>query len=64
MTALRKRFKHKIATVGGKGKAAEKIKRQEEAAAKKWKEEAHRLAQEEENWLQAKKEQKKILAKD
>ena len=35
MTALRKRFKQKIATVGGKGKAADKLKRQEEYAAKR-----------------------------
>ena len=27
MTTLRKRFKQKIATVGGKGKAADKLKR-------------------------------------
>ena len=30
MTALRKIFKQKIATVGGKGKAADKLKSQEE----------------------------------
>ena len=46
MTALRKRFKQKIETVGGKGKAMEKLKRQEEEEAKKREEEANRLAQE------------------
>ena len=44
MTALRIRFKQKIITVGGKGKAAEQLKKQEEEVAKKRKEEAHILA--------------------
>ena len=35
MTTLRRRFKHKIATVGGKGKLAEKQKRKEEEEEKK-----------------------------
>ena len=51
MTALRKRFKQKIATMGVKVKAVYKLKRQEEDAAKRRKEEAHRLVQEVENWL-------------
>ena len=42
MTALSRRFKQKITTVGGKGKDVEQLKRQEEA---------HRLAQEVEDWL-------------
>ena len=40
MTTLRRRFKQKITTIGGKGKDAEKLKR---------KEEAYRLAQEAED---------------
>ena len=48
ITALRRRFKQKRTIVGGKGKAAEKLKRQEEEV-KKRKEEAHRLAQEAED---------------
>ena len=35
MTALRRRFKQKIATVGGKGKVVEKQKKIEEEEAKK-----------------------------
>ena len=46
MTALRKRFKQKIATIGGKGKAAEKLKRKEKEEVKKSQEESHRLSQE------------------
>ena len=46
MTALRRRFKQKITTVGGKGKVVEKHKKQEGEAAKKRQEEAHRLARE------------------
>ena len=46
MTALRKIFKQKITTVGGKGKTAEKLKRQEEEEAKKREEEASRLVEE------------------
>ena len=45
MTALRKRFKQKIATVGGKGKATEKAKKLEEEQAKKREEYASRLVQ-------------------
>ena len=45
MTALRKIFKQKIATMGEKGKVANKLKRQEEDVAKKGWEEAHRLVQ-------------------
>ena len=59
MTTLRRRFKQKIATVGGKGKLAEKQKRQEEEEAKKRQEEANRLVQEVENWLRTKEEEKK-----
>ena len=47
MTALRKRFKKKIAIVGGKGKAKEKLKRKEEEEAKKREEEASRLVEKE-----------------
>ena len=43
MTTLRKRFKQKTATVGGKGKAVDKQKRKEEEDAKKRQEEANRL---------------------
>ena len=46
MTTLRKRFKQKITVVGGKGKLAEKEKRQEEEEAKKREEEAIRLVHE------------------
>ena len=46
MTALRRRFKQKITTVGRKGKVAEQLKKQEEEVAKKREEEAHRLARE------------------
>ena len=35
MTALRRRFKQKITTVGGKGKAIEQLKRKGEEEAKK-----------------------------
>ena len=35
MTALRRRFKQKINIVGGKGKSIDKLKRQEEDAAKR-----------------------------
>ena len=49
MTSLRKRFKQNIATVGGKGKAAEKLNMQEEEEAKKREEEARRLVEEVEN---------------
>ena len=43
MKALRKRFKQKITTIGGKGKLVEKKKRKEEEEAKKREEEANRL---------------------
>ena len=43
MTTLRRRFKQKITTVGGKGKATVQLKRKEEEAAKKRQEEAHML---------------------
>ena len=46
MTALRRRFKQKIAIVGGKGKVDEKQKRkEEEEEEKKRQEEANRLVQ-------------------
>ena len=64
MTALRKRLKQKIATVGGKGKAAEKLKRQEEEEAKKREEEANRIVQEAENWLRIEEEEKKRVAEE
>ena len=51
MTALRRRFKKKITTVGRKGKAVEQLKKQEEEATKKRQEEAHKLAQEAEERL-------------
>ena len=59
MTALRKRFKQKIATMGWKVKAVDKLKRKEEDAAKKRQEEPHSLAQEVENWLRAEEEENK-----
>ena len=59
MTALRKRFKQKIATVGGKGKLIEKKKRKEEEEAKKRQEEANRTVQEAENWMRTEEEEKK-----
>ena len=40
MTALKKRFKQKITTVGGKGKTVEKSKKLEEEEAKKRQEDA------------------------
>ena len=46
MIALRRRFKQKITTVGGKGKYIELQKKKEEEAAKKRQEEALRLSQE------------------
>ena len=59
MTAPRKRFKQNIATMGGKGKVAEKAKKLEEEEAKKREEDAVRLVQEVENWLRIEEEQKK-----
>ena len=53
MIALRIIFKKNITTVGGKGKVVEQLNKQEEEAAKKRQEEAHRLAQEVEEWLRA-----------
>ena len=51
MTSLRKRFKQKITTVGGKGKTTEKAKNPEEEEAKKREEDASKLVQEADNWL-------------
>ena len=59
MTTLRKRFKQKTATVGGKGKAVDKQKRKEEEEAKKRQEEAKKLVQEAKNWLRTKEEEEK-----
>ena len=59
MIAFRKRFKQKIAIVGGKGKVVDKLKMQEEDAAKRRKEESHGLGQEAENWLRDEEEEKK-----
>ena len=57
--ALMKRFKQKITTVGGKGKAVEKDKKLEEEDAKKREEDAVRLVQEAENWLMIEEEENK-----
>ena len=46
MTALRRGFKQKITTVGGKGKAVEQLKKKEEEAVRKREEEALKLSQE------------------
>ena len=59
MTALKKRFKQKITTMGGKGKTLEKAKKLEEEEAKKREEDVRRLAQEVENWLRIEEEEKK-----
>ena len=59
LTSLRKRFKQKITTVGGKGKLTENKKRKEEEEAKKREEEANRLVQEAKNWLRLKEEENK-----
>ena len=59
ITALKKRFKQNITTVGGNGKAAEKAKKLEEEEAKKREEDASRLVQEAENWLRIEEEEKK-----
>ena len=56
LTALRKRFKQNIATMGGKDKAVKKLKRKEEEEAKKREEEANRLVQEAKNWLRIEEE--------
>ena len=44
MTALRRRFKKKITTVGGKGTTVEQLKKQEEETARKREEEALKLS--------------------
>ena len=49
MTALKRIFKHKITSVGGKGKTAQK--KAEEEESKKRQEDSRRLAQEAESWL-------------
>ena len=59
ITTLKKRFKQKIATVGGNGKAAKKAKKLEEEQAKKREEDASRFIQEAENWLKIEEEEKK-----
>ena len=59
ITALKKRFKQKITTAGGKGKTAKKTKNIEEEEAKKREEDASRLVQEVENWLRIEEEEKK-----
>ena len=59
ITALKKRFKQKITTMGGKGKNSEKTKILEEEEAKKREEDARRLAQEAESWLKNEEEEKK-----
>ena len=59
ITALKKRFKQKITTMGEKGKTSEKDKKLEEEEAKKREEDARRLAQEAESWLKNEEEEKK-----
>ena len=59
ITTLKKRFKQKITTMGGKGKTSEKTKTLEEEEAKKREEDARILAQEEESWLKNEGEEKK-----
>ena len=59
ITALKKRFKHKMTTMGGKGKNLEKAKKLEEEETKKREEDARRLAQEAERWLKNEEEEKK-----
>ena len=56
MIALKKRFKQKITIVGGKGKTTQKKAEGEEA--KKREEDARRLAQEAESWLNNEDEEK------
>ena len=56
LTALRRRFKKKITTKGGKGD--EQAKAEEEA--KRRNEEAQRLAQEAAGWLEKKKRKEKL----
>ena len=56
MTALKKRFKQKIATIRRKGKTSEKTKTLEEEEAKKREDDARRLAHEVESWLKNEEE--------
>ena len=58
MTTLRKRFKKKITTIGGKGEAVEQQKKQEEEVVKKRGEEALKLWQELEKWLAGEEDKK------
>ena len=51
ITALKKRFKQKITTMGGKGKTSEKTKTLEEEEVKKREEDARILAKEAASWL-------------
>ena len=53
ITALRRRFKKKITTKGGKGQ--DEQKRAEEEEARKRDEDARRLAQEAESWLKVRR---------
>ena len=46
MTSMRRRFKQKINTVGGKGKYVEQLKKQEEEATRKREEGALKLLEE------------------
>ena len=62
MTALKKRFKHKITIVGRKGKTAQKTAEEEEA--KKIEEDARRLAQEAESWMKNEEEERKRAAEE
>ena len=64
ITALKKRFKQKITTMGGKGKTSEKAKKLEEEEAKKREGDANRLVQEAENWLRIEEEEKKWTAEE
>ena len=59
MAALRKRFKQKIATIGGKGKIVEKQKKKEEEEARKREVEAIKIVQEVGNWIIIEEEEKK-----
>ena len=56
MMALRKNFKKKITTKGGKGQ--DEQEKAEEEETRKRNEEAHRLAQEAEGWLKGEEEEK------
>ena len=64
MTALRKRFKQKIETMGGHGKTADKAKKLEKKEAKKREEDARKLVQEAQNWLRIEEEEKKQAAEE